>query len=116
MYTFHFLHAFPALSPDLSLGPFRTHGAQVVSYPLALVRTRMQAQALHQRAPDGSLVLGQLKYRGMMDVFRKTLAHEGVRGLYKGMLPNLLKLAPAAGIGWFVFEETKLALGVDPRS
>ncbi|GLC34516.1 hypothetical protein PLESTB_001252700 [Pleodorina starrii] len=90
--------------------------AQVVSYPLALVRTRLQAQASHQRAPDGSLVLGELKYRGMMDVFRKTLQHEGVRGLYKGLLPNLLKLAPAAGIGWFVFEETKLALGVDPRS
>ncbi|GLI64006.1 hypothetical protein VaNZ11_007160 [Volvox africanus] len=90
--------------------------AQVVSYPLALVRTRLQAQASHQRGADGSLVLGQLKYQGMMDVFRKTLQHEGVRGLYKGLVPNLLKLAPAAGIGWFVFEETKLALGVDPRS
>jgi solute carrier family 25 phosphate transporter 23/24/25/41 len=34
----------------------------------------------------------------------------------QGVLPNLVKLAPAAGISWFVFEETKLALGVDPRS
>ena len=36
-------------------------------------------------------------------------------GLYKGLLPNIMKLAPAAGIGWYVFEETKLALGLDPR-
>ena len=41
---------------------------------------------------------------------------EGVHGLYKGLLPNLFKLAPAAGISWYVFEETKLLLGVDPRS
>jgi hypothetical protein len=34
----------------------------------------------------------------------------------QGVLPNLVKLAPAAGISWFVFEETKLMMGVDPRS
>ncbi|KXZ47058.1 hypothetical protein GPECTOR_38g295 [Gonium pectorale] len=94
--------------------------AQVVSYPLALVRTRLQAQAVHMHDVrghgSGPGAAGQLKYRGMTDVFRKTLAHEGVRGLYKGLVPNLLKLAPAAGIGWYVFEETKLVLGVDPRS
>lgn len=142
---------------------------QVVSYPLALVRTRLQAQSVprpvhphhhqlqqqhaaaaaaasgrgpqghshhvphagkpgvkhppghphhlhHPPAPACSGAGGQVKYRGMVDVFRKTIRNEGVRGLYKGLLPNLLKLAPAAGIGWFVFEETKLALGVNPRS
>jgi solute carrier family 25 phosphate transporter 23/24/25/41 len=35
---------------------------------------------------------------------------------WQGLLPNLIKLAPAAGISWYVFEETKLLLGVDPRS
>lgn len=34
----------------------------------------------------------------------------------QGLLPNLIKLAPAAGISWYVFEETKILLGVDPRS
>lgn len=34
----------------------------------------------------------------------------------QGSLPNLFKLAPAAGISWFVFEETKMLLGVDVRS
>jgi solute carrier family 25 phosphate transporter 23/24/25/41 len=36
--------------------------------------------------------------------------------LLQGLLPNLIKLAPAAGISWYVFEETKMLMGVDPRS
>lgn len=46
----------------------------------------------------------------------RCIRREGIFGLYKGLLPNLLKLAPAAGISWYVFEETKLLLGVDIRS
>lgn len=80
---------------------------QVVSYPLALIRTRLQAQGA---------VGVPLKYNGMADVVGQTLKREGVRGLYKGLWANLIKLAPAAGISWFVYEETKLLLGVDIRS
>jgi hypothetical protein len=34
----------------------------------------------------------------------------------QGILPNLVKLAPAAGLSWYVFEGTKKLLGVDPRT
>jgi solute carrier family 25 phosphate transporter 23/24/25/41 len=51
-----------------------------------------------------------LKYNGMFDVIRKTLELEGIRGMYKGLTPNLMKIAPAAGISWFVFEESKRIL------
>jgi len=34
----------------------------------------------------------------------------------QGVLPNMIKLAPAAGISWFMFEEVKRMLGVDVRS
>lgn len=34
----------------------------------------------------------------------------------QGVLPNMIKLAPAAGISWFMFEEVKRMLGVDIRS
>ena len=56
-----------------------------------------------------------LKYGGMGEVVSKALAREGVRGLYKGLAPNLAKMAPAAGISWFVFEEVKRGLGLDPH-
>lgn len=43
--------------------------------------------------------------------------HAACRCLYvQGLLPNLIKLAPAAGLSWYVFEETKLLMGVDPRT
>lgn len=38
------------------------------------------------------------------------------RNLMQGLLPNLIKLAPAAGISWYVFEETKMLLGINPGS
>lgn len=82
--------------------------AQFVSYPLALVRTRLQAQ--------GACCGSTRRYTGMLDVIRQTVQHEGMRGLYKGVLPNMMKLAPAAGISWFVFEEIKACLGIDVRS
>ena len=51
-----------------------------------------------------------LKYTGMFDVIRKTVQNEGIRGMYKGLTPNLMKIAPAAGISWFVYEESKRIL------
>jgi solute carrier family 25 phosphate transporter 23/24/25/41 len=88
-------------------GMFSTSVAQFVSYPFALVRTRLQAQGMGGEAN---------KYKGMIDVVVKTVQREGVTGLYKGILPNIMKLAPAAGISWYTFEKAKLMLGIDIRS
>ncbi|KAF7546019.1 hypothetical protein G7046_g9428 [Stylonectria norvegica] len=67
-------------------------GASVV-YPLNVVRTRLQTQgtAMHSAT-----------YTGIWDVTQKTIAREGYRGLYKGLTPNLLKVAPALSITWIV--------------
>lgn len=97
----------PPAAAVLAAGAASSSVAQFCSYPLALVRTRLQAQGVGG-AP--------LKYGGMVDVVRQTLAREGVRGLYKGLAPNLAKMAPAAGISWTVFEEVKAWLGLDPRA
>lgn len=90
----------------LGAGMLSSSIAQFSAYPLALVRTRLQAQGI-KGAPT--------KYSGTLDVLRKTYRNEGMRGLYKGSLTNLAKLAPAAGISWFVFEETKMLLGLSMR-
>lgn len=77
-------------------------GASLV-YPLNVVRTRLQTQgtAMHSAT-----------YTGIWDVTRKTIQREGYRGLYKGLTPNLLKVAPALSITWVVYENTKKALGL----
>lgn len=63
-------------------------GASAV-YPLNLLRTRLQSQgtAGHPRT-----------YTGIIDVTRQTIKGEGVRGLFKGLTPNLLKVVPAVSI------------------
>lgn len=47
-----------------------------------------------------------------MDVLQTTLRHEGWRGLYKGLLPSILKVGPAVGVSWIVYEDMKRRLGV----
>lgn len=43
-----------------------------------------------------SIVTGQskeaLQYNGMIDAFRKTVRHEGFGALYKGLVPNSVKV------------------------
>lgn len=57
--------------------------AQVVASPADLVKVRMQA--------DGRLVSQGLKprYSGPVEAFARILQSEGVRGLWKGVVPNI---------------------------
>ncbi|XVE56481.1 hypothetical protein DITRI_Ditri04bG0013700 [Diplodiscus trichospermus] len=72
-------------------------------YPLQVVRTRMQAQSSNSEAA----------YKGMSDVFLRTVRNEGYRGFYKGLFPNLLKVVPAASITYLVYEAMKKSLELD---
>uniref|UniRef100_A0A8C1HCN0 Solute carrier family 25 member 23a n=1 Tax=Cyprinus carpio carpio TaxID=630221 RepID=A0A8C1HCN0_CYPCA len=75
---------------------------QLASYPLALIRTRMQAQASVKGAPQLS----------MLTLFRSIVAQEGVVGLYRGIAPNFLKVIPAVSISYVVYEHMRKVLGV----
>ncbi|KAD2806125.1 hypothetical protein E3N88_39502 [Mikania micrantha] len=96
---------------DSEPGPLVQLGCGMVSgalgatfvYPLQVVRTRMQAQT-----PGGSTA-----YKGMFDVFIKTYRKEGARGFYKGLVPNILKVVPAASITYLVYETMKTTLGLE---
>ncbi len=63
-------------------------GASMV-YPLNLLRTRLQAQGTAGHPAT---------YTGIWDVTKTTYHREGVRGLFKGLTPNLLKVVPAVSI------------------
>ena len=66
---------------------------QTVAYPLDVIRRRMQMVGWSHA---DSIVTGQskeaLQYNGMIDAFRKTVRHEGVGALYKGLVPNSVKV------------------------
>ncbi|KAI1438716.1 mitochondrial carrier domain-containing protein [Xylaria sp. CBS 124048] len=59
-------------------------------YPIDLVKTRMQ----NQRGADPGLRL----YKNSVDCFRKVITNEGARGLYSGVLPQLVGVAPEKAI------------------
>ncbi|KAL3280238.1 hypothetical protein HHI36_017734 [Cryptolaemus montrouzieri] len=65
-------------------------GATAV-YPIDLVKTRMQNQR------TGSFI-GELMYRNSFDCFKKVVRHEGIFGLYRGLVPQLMGVAPEKAI------------------
>ncbi|XP_062965394.1 mitochondrial adenyl nucleotide antiporter SLC25A23 isoform X3 [Cynocephalus volans] len=95
----------PGILVLLACGTISSTCGQIASYPLALVRTRMQAQASIEGAPQLS----------MLGLFRHILSQEGVWGLYRGIAPNFMKVIPAVSISYVVYENMKQALGVTSR-
>lgn len=51
------------------------------------------------------------KFSGSIDAFRKTLASEGVKGLYKGFGPAMARSVPANAACFLAYEVTKSSLG-----
>lgn len=47
------------------------------------------------------------QYKGIFDAVKRIVSQEGVRGLYKGIAPNLLKVAPSMASSWLSFEFTR---------
>ncbi|XP_008579443.1 PREDICTED: calcium-binding mitochondrial carrier protein SCaMC-1-like [Galeopterus variegatus] len=74
---------------------------QLASFPLNLIRTRMQAEALVEKETTPMIQLIQ-------DIYKK----EGKRGFFRGITPNIIKLLPAVGIGCVAYEKVKPHLGL----
>ncbi|KAK5816349.1 mitochondrial carrier domain-containing protein [Linnemannia elongata] len=62
----------------------------LIVYPLDMVKTRLQNQKVD--------AAGKLQYRGGLDCFRQVIAKEGARGLYRGIVPNLIGITPEKAI------------------
>ncbi|XP_074871147.1 mitochondrial adenyl nucleotide antiporter SLC25A25 isoform X1 [Carettochelys insculpta] len=95
----------PGVFVLLACGTISSTCGQLASYPLALVRTRMQAQASVEGAPEVT----------MSGLFKHILKTEGAIGLYRGLAPNFMKVIPAVSISYVVYENLKMTLGVQSR-
>jgi len=84
----------------LGCGSFSGLIAQTLTYPLNVIRTRLQAQGM----PGNK---SQVIYSGMIDCAVQTVKNESIRGLFKGIIPNYMKAIPAGAIGFVAFEKTK---------
>ncbi|XP_037904312.1 calcium-binding mitochondrial carrier protein SCaMC-2 isoform X2 [Hermetia illucens] len=90
----------------LACGSASSTLGQVCSYPLALVRTRLQAQVV----VNG---LAMQSHNTMRGIFSHILRTEGISGLYRGITPNFIKVLPAVSISYVVYEYSSRGLGVN---
>ncbi|KAL2260628.1 hypothetical protein VTK26DRAFT_5305 [Humicola hyalothermophila] len=97
---------------NFALGSLAGAFGAFMVYPIDLVKTRMQ----NQRGANP----GQRLYNNSIDCFKKVVRNEGIRGLYSGVLPQLVGVAPEKAIkltvndlvrGWFSDKQGKIWWG-----
>ncbi len=69
-----------------------------ITYPYQVVRARLQ---MHD---SGKM------YHGAKDVIIKILRQEGMKGFYKGLTPNMLRVLPSTWVTFLAYEKTRLFL------
>merc|ERR1740131_520260 len=79
---------------------------QTASYPLDIVRRRMQTS---KQLGKGD------KYRNVLCALRVIWTHEGMKGLYKGLSMNLVKGPMAVSIAYTVNDYVRLGLNMSFR-
>ncbi|GAB1217131.1 hypothetical protein ATERTT37_006354 [Aspergillus terreus] len=72
--------------------------AQTCTYPFDVLRRRFQINTMSGMG---------YQYKSIGDAVRVIVAEEGLRGLFKGIVPNLLKVAPSMASSWLSFEITR---------
>jgi solute carrier family 25 phosphate transporter 23/24/25/41 len=82
--------------PDLRAPPLPSPGPRPFLGPCS--RRQLQVQDVKVKYPDVP------KYHGLIDCFAGIVRREGVRGLYRGLWPNYLKVVPSISIQFVMFE------------
>jgi solute carrier family 25 aspartate/glutamate transporter 12/13 len=88
--TQNILHQMLESAHHFALGSIAGAFGAFVVYPIDLVKTRMQNQR--------SSRVGERLYQNSLDCARKVIRNEGFKGLYSGVLPQLVGVAPEKAI------------------
>jgi solute carrier family 25 aspartate/glutamate transporter 12/13 len=86
----HFLHSVLESAHHFALGSLAGAFGAFMVYPIDLVKTRMQNQR--------SSRVGEMLYKNSWDCAKKVYRNEGFKGLYSGVLPQLVGVAPEKAI------------------
>jgi len=81
--------------------------AAAVTSPFDVVKSRIMNQPV---PTPGSPLL----YTGTLDCFTKTIKAEGIRGLYKGFIPNWMRIGPHTIVTFIVYEQLRILGGLRP--
>jgi hypothetical protein len=89
------LHHTAMVAKSFALGGVAGAVGATFVYPIDLVKTRMQNQRKLVAALPSSLASAEtILYSSSWDCFRKTVRNEGFLGLYRGIGPQLIGVAP----------------------
>lgn len=90
----------PSALMKLACGAVAGSISQTFTYPLDVLRRRMQVAGMKD---------SKLGYhdKNAIDCIKNIVRAEGVTGLYRGLLPNLLKVAPSIGTSFLTYEAVK---------
>ncbi|ORE03278.1 mitochondrial carrier [Rhizopus microsporus var. microsporus] len=72
--------------------------AQTIIYPLDVLRRRFQVSGMNTM---------DYQYKGTWHALKTMTQKEGIKSLYRGLLPNYLKVAPAMGVTFYSYELCK---------
>ena len=99
-------------SPDhgaLASGGAAGASSLLFVYSLDYARTRLANDA--KSAKKGG---GERQFNGLVDVYRKTLASDGIAGLYRGFGPSVLGIVVYRGLYFGMYDSIKPVLLVGP--
>lgn len=83
--------------------------AKTIIYPFDLSRKRLQIQGFQSgRKSFGSF----FECNGFIDCLKVTIKKEGVKGLFKGLIPSQLKASMTTALHFTIYEQSLIALKV----
>ncbi|CAK7342766.1 unnamed protein product [Dovyalis caffra] len=93
---------------SLACGSLSGIASSTATFPLDLVRRRMQLEGAGGRA--------RVYTSGLFGTFAHIIQTEGLRGMYRGILPEYYKVVPGVGIVFMTYETLKMLLPSIPAS
>ncbi|KAF6161099.1 hypothetical protein GIB67_007740 [Kingdonia uniflora] len=87
---------------SLACGSLSGIASSTATFPLDLVRRRMQLEGAGGRA--------RVYNTGLFGTFRHIVRNESLRGLYRGIVPEYYKVVPSVGIVFMTYETMKMLL------
>jgi len=79
--------------------------ASTTTYPLQVIKARLQQRSqVVELTEAGEIQVSKREYAGVIDCVRRIGKREGLRGFFKGCLPNALRVAPSAAITFVTYE------------
>ncbi|MBA0651057.1 hypothetical protein Goklo_018427 [Gossypium klotzschianum] len=91
---------------SLACGSLSGIASSTATFPIDLVRRRMQLEGAAGRA--------RVYKTGLAGTVRHIIHSEGLRGLYRGILPEYYKVVPGVGIVFMTYETLKMLLSSIP--